>query len=94
MAKKRRSGGRSGGKRGNNTAEQCSNCGRMVPSDKIKKQTRYVSVVDPRMSKELREAGAILPRRKVTENFCVSCAIHYKKVKIRSSDSRKGPNRY
>ena len=81
-------------KKRNNTAEQCSNCGRMVPSDKIKKQTRYVSVVDPRMSKELREAGAILPRRKVTENFCVSCAIHYKKVKIRSSDSRKGPNRY
>ncbi|MHA2503114.1 MAG: 30S ribosomal protein S26e [Candidatus Kariarchaeaceae archaeon] len=89
IAKKRRSGGRSGGKRGNNTNDQCSNCGRMVPSDKIKKVSKYVSLVDPRMRKELREAGAVLPRRKVTENFCVSCAVHYGKVKIRSKDKRK-----
>lgn len=89
MAKKRRSGGRSGGKRGNNTNEQCDNCGRMVPADKIKASTRWVSVVDPRMSKELREAGAILPRRRVTSKYCVSCAVHYGQVKIRSKDKRK-----
>jgi len=89
MAKKRRSGGRSGGKRGSNTNEQCGNCGAIVPSDKIKKVTHYVSLVDPRMRKELKEAGAILPRRRVTEKYCISCAVHYGKVKIRAKDNRK-----
>lgn len=91
MPKKRKSGGRSGGKRGNTGNLQCSNCGRAVPSDKIKKVTKFVSVVDPSMRKELQQAGAILPRRKVTQNFCISCAIHSGKRKIRSKDSRKGP---
>lgn len=89
MTKKRKSGGRSGGNRGNKGNQQCSNCGRQVPADKIKKVSRYVSLVDPAMRKELRDSGAILPRRKVTSNLCVSCAIHFKQVKIRSKDSRK-----
>lgn len=89
MTKKRKSGGRSGGSRGNKGNVQCSNCGRQVPSDKIKKVSRYISVVDPSMRKELRDAGAVLPRRKETSTFCVSCAIHFKQVKIRSKASRK-----
>jgi small subunit ribosomal protein S26e len=89
MAKKRRSGGRSGGKRGSNTQEQCSNCGRVVPSDKIKRVTRWVSLVDPRLRKELKENGAILPRRRVTSKYCVSCAVHFGQVKIRAKDNRK-----
>ena len=89
MTKKRKSGGRSGGKRGNTVNEQCSNCGRRVPADKVKKVTRWISVVDPSMRKELSAAGAVLPRRQVTSKFCVSCAIHFKQVKIRSKDSRK-----
>ena len=89
MTKKRKSGGRSGGSRGSKGNNQCSNCGRQVPADKIKKVSRWVSVADPSMTKELRAAGAILPRRKVTSNFCVSCAIHFKQVKIRSKDQRK-----
>ena len=92
MTKKRKSGGRAGGKRGKSGNEQCDNCGRQVPGDKIKKVTRYVSIVDPRMRKELAAAGAILPKRRETQNFCVSCAIHMKKVRIRSKDSRKGEN--
>lgn len=90
VAKKRKSGGRSCGKRGNTGNAQCSNCGRQVPADKIKKVTRYVSVVDPSMRKELVASGAILPRRRVTQNLCVSCAVHFGQVKIRSKDNRKG----
>ncbi len=90
MPKKRRSGGRSGGKKGTARTIQCDNCGRRVPADKIKKVTRYVSVVDPSMRQELVAAGAILPRRKVINNYCISCAIHLKRVKIRSKESRKG----
>ncbi|MDH5401155.1 MAG: 30S ribosomal protein S26e [Candidatus Heimdallarchaeota archaeon] len=89
MSKKRKSGGRSGGKRGNTVNEQCTKCGRRVPADKIKKVTKWVSLVDPRMRKELRDSGAILPRRRVTEQYCVSCAVHTGKVKIRSKDDRK-----
>ncbi len=89
MTKKRKSGGRSGGNRGNQGNMQCSNCGRQVPSDKIKKVTRYVSLVDPSMRKELRDSGAILPRRKVTDSLCVSCAVHFGKVKIRAKNNRK-----
>jgi small subunit ribosomal protein S26e len=89
LTKKRRGGGRSGGSKGRAASVQCDNCGRQVPADKVKKKTRYVSVVDPRMSKELRDAGAILPRRQETSNFCVSCAVHFKQVRVRSKDSRK-----
>lgn len=91
MPKKRKSGGRSGGKRGRSGNEQCHNCGRQVPTDKIKKITRWVSIVDPSMRKELQQAGAILPRRRVTNNYCISCAIHSKQRKIRSKADRKGP---
>ena len=76
-------------RRGNQGNQQCSNCGRQVPADKIKKATRYISFVDPSMRKELRDSGAILPRRKVTESLCVSCAVHFGRVKIRAKDSRK-----
>ncbi|MCY3411051.1 MAG: 30S ribosomal protein S26e [Candidatus Heimdallarchaeota archaeon] len=90
MPKKRKSGGRSGGKRGNTNNEQCHNCGRQVPADKIKKVTKYVSIVDPSMRKELQAAGAVLPRRRVTQNYCISCAIHSGQRKIRSKTKRKG----
>ncbi len=89
MTKKRRAGGRSGGSRGRAQTVQCSSCGRSVPADKAKKSTKYVSVVDPRMAQELRKAGAVIPRRRETQIFCISCAIHRKRVKIRSKDARK-----
>ena len=89
MTKKRRGGGRSGGSKGRAGNVQCSNCGRQVPSDKAKKRTRYVSIVDARLAKELREAGANIPRRRETSIFCVSCAVHFKQVRVRSKASRK-----
>lgn len=89
MTKKRRTGGRSGGSKGRAPPVQCDNCGRSVPADKAKKRTRYISVLDPRMAQELRKAGAIIPRRRETATYCVSCAIHFGQVKIRSKDNRK-----
>lgn len=89
MTKKRKSGGRSGGSRGRATSVQCSNCGRTIPADKAKKKTKYVSVVDPRMAKELRDAGAILPRRRITQYYCISCAVHFGQVNPRDKSERK-----
>ena len=89
MPKKRKSGGRTKGKKGGSVTVQCTKCGRNVPIDKAKKRTRQTSVVDPKMIKELRAQGSIIPRRTTIEYFCVKCAVHYRIVKIRSKSSRK-----
>ncbi len=90
MGKKRKSGGRSKGKKGRGGHVQCSFCGKLVPRDKAKKVTRYVTLVDHRIAKELRQQGAFIPRRRVTKTACVSCAVHRGLVKVRAKDERKG----
>ena len=94
MGKKRKSGGRSKGKKGASTRVQCSFCGKMVPRDKAKKVTRYVTLVDPRIAKEIRQQGAYIPRRRVTKTACVSCAVHRGLVKVRSKEDRKSSKSY
>jgi small subunit ribosomal protein S26e len=89
LGKKRKSGGRSKGKKGRGGLVQCSFCGKLVPRDKAKKVTRYVTLVDPRIAKELRQQGAVIPRRRVTKTACVSCAVHRGLVKVRAKDERK-----
>lgn len=89
MPKKRRSGGRHGGSKGSAETVQCTKCGKVIGRDKAKKRTRISSVVDPKIYKELRQQGAIIPRRTTTEYFCIKCAVHYGIVKIRSKDQRK-----
>jgi small subunit ribosomal protein S26e len=89
MTKKRKSGGRTKGKKGRGQTVQCSLCGRMVPADKAKKQTKYVSLVAPQLARELRKAGTHIPTRRVTKYYCISCAVHRGRVKIRSKDDRK-----
>ena len=64
-----------------------------MPRDKAKKRTYRTSVVDPQMARELRRAGAYLPRQEVTKWYCVSCAVHHGIVKIRSREERKSDRR-
>ncbi|UCD72657.1 MAG: 30S ribosomal protein S26e [Candidatus Bathyarchaeota archaeon] len=92
MPKKRRSGGRSKGGKGKSNLVQCSSCGGLIPRDKAKRSTRWVSLVDRQLGRELRSQGAILPRKRVTRYYCVSCAVHRRVVKVRSRDLRKGRN--
>lgn len=89
MAKKRRSGGRSKNKSGRTGTVQCSKCGAVVPADKAKKYTRTVSPVDPQLARELRKQGAYIRTSRRTEYYCVSCAVHYGKVNIRSEEDRR-----
>ena len=89
MPKKRKSGGRSKGSKGKPVTVHCAKCGRLVPRDKAKKKTRYQSVVDPKIYKDLKKQGAIIPKRQVIQYYCVKCAVHYRLVKIRSKDERK-----
>jgi small subunit ribosomal protein S26e len=89
MVKKRKSGGHTGTSGGRDARIHCNNCGNLVPRGKAKKFTKYLTLADPQISKELRAAGAILPRERVTEWLCVSCAIHSHRIHIRSNDERK-----
>jgi small subunit ribosomal protein S26e len=68
---------------------QCSYCGAMVPRDKAKKITRYTSLVDRRLLKELQDSGAQIARYQTTKYLCISCAVHRHVVHVRSKDDRK-----
>ena len=89
MPKKRKPGGRTGSSSGRDGTVQCSKCGRLVPRGKAKRVSHYVNLVDSTIRKELQEAGAILPSRKVTDWYCISCAIHTHKIHIRSDKNRR-----
>ncbi len=89
MTKKRSSGGHSGGNKGSSGLVQCSICGAQVPRDKAKRQTRYTSLVDSRLLKELQTQGSSIQRTRVTKYYCISCAVHRGVVKVRGKDERK-----
>lgn len=89
MPKKRSSGGRSKGGKGRSGMVQCSYCGAMVPRDKAKRITRYTSLVDSRLYKELQQQGAQIARTRTTKYLCISCAVHRGVVKVRGKDERK-----
>ena len=89
IGKKRKSGGRSKGKKGGVSKVHCSSCGRLVPRDKAKRKTKYSSFVDHTIGRELRKAGTYIPRIPSINYYCVSCAVHRGVTNIRSSKDRK-----
>ena len=89
MPKKRKCRGRSKGGKGRSELVHCSGCGCLVPRDKAKKVTTWVSFVDPALAKELRAQGAFIPREKVVKYYCISCAVYRGVVKVRSKEERK-----
>jgi small subunit ribosomal protein S26e len=93
LTKKRKSRGRSKGDRGRSDLVHCARCGALVPRDKAIKVTAKYSPVDPALAKELRERGSYVPTTLVTKYYCVSCAVHYGIVKVRSEEERKTPGR-
>lgn len=68
---------------------QCSYCGAQVPRDKAKRTTRYTSLVDSRVLKELKDQGATINRTKTTKYLCISCAVHRGVVNIRAKEDRR-----
>jgi len=89
VGKKRKSRGRAKGGKGRSQLVQCSSCGSLVPRDKAKKATKWVTFVEPTLAKELRAQGAFIPREQVTKYYCVSCAVHRGIVKVRARDLRR-----
>lgn len=68
---------------------QCSYCGAQVPKDKAKRVTKYTSLVEPRLLKELKDQGAQIARYRSTKYLCISCAVHRGVVKVRGKEERK-----
>ena len=93
ITKKRKSGGRNKGGKGNAGMVTCSACSKSVPRDKAKKQTKTRSLVDPVIFRELRKEGAHLPRVETTEYYCINCAVHRGITGIRSKVDRKSKPR-
>lgn len=89
MPKKRTSRGRAKGGKGHSSLVQCSNCGRWVPRDKAKKVTSKLSLVEPTLAKELRSSGAYIASPTIIKYYCVSCAVFYGVVKVRSANERR-----
>ncbi|MFX1571932.1 MAG: 30S ribosomal protein S26e [Promethearchaeota archaeon] len=89
MPKKRKSGGKSGSRKGQYNKVQCSKCGRFVARSKAKAVTRKVSLVDGRMYAELKKAGTIIQAPTKTKYYCISCAIHSHQISQRDKSLRK-----
>ncbi|MBD3353378.1 MAG: 30S ribosomal protein S26e [Candidatus Lokiarchaeota archaeon] len=91
MPKKRKNSGKN--KSGKDGFVQCAKCGRAVPRSKAKRITKRVRIAEPQIERELRQAGAILPRATRSMWYCVSCAVHGHVVNIRSDSNRKNKDR-
>jgi len=89
MPKKRKNRGRAKGDKGRDSVVTCDACGRPIPRGKAIKVTRYVSLVDPQLRKELEKKGAMISKTLVTKYLCVSCAIFQGVRKVRPEEERK-----
>ncbi|CAD7963744.1 unnamed protein product [Amoebophrya sp. A120] len=93
MPSKRRNNGRSKHGRGHTAIMRCSNCYRAVPKDKAVRKFVVRTIVDTSSARDLKEQSAIdtyqLPRLYIKQQYCVSCAIHARIVRVRSADARR-----
>jgi small subunit ribosomal protein S26e len=90
MPKKRKSGGKTGSKKGNYGKVQCTKCGRFVARSKAKAVTRRTNLVDARMYGELKKAGTIIMGGQSKKYYCISCAVHSHQISQRDKSLRKG----
>merc|ERR1712159_650278 len=93
MPSKRRHGGRSKHGRGMTAMLRCSNCGRSVPKDKAIKRFTVRNIVDASSQRDIRDASLyqqyMLPKLFIKIQYCVSCAIHNRTVRVRQVALRK-----
>ena len=95
MPSKRRNNGRSKKNKGHSNVINCANCGRIYPKDKAIKRFQARNLVDGSSRRDIKENFAYdqadfnMPKIYVKTQYCVSCAIHSRTVRVRSVVSRK-----
>ncbi|WXG41232.1 MAG: hypothetical protein WED07_10780 [Candidatus Freyarchaeum deiterrae] len=57
--------------------------------DKAKRVTRYTTLVDPMIGRELRQQGAYIPRTREIKVYCINCAVHRKLTRVRPKEDRR-----
>lgn len=96
MPSKRRNNGRGKNNKGHSDVVRCINCSRCVPKDKAIKRFQMRQMVDGSSKRDIRDNYAYdqqyfhLPKIYVKLAYCVSCAIHARVVRARSSKARAG----
>merc|ERR1711862_568818 len=93
MPFKRRNGGRNKMNRGKTRPVCCSNCYRLVPKDKAIKRYTVRDMVDASSRRDIKESlcyeNYVIPKLYIKFEYCVSCAIHARIVRVRSTKDRK-----
>ena len=99
MPSKRRNSGRNKNNKGHADAVHCSNCCRLVPKDKAIKRFLIKNMVDASSARDIKEVSVyndgteenqyVMPKLYVKNQYCVSCAIHARIVRVRSGEDRR-----
>ena len=96
MPSKRRNNGRGKKNKGHAKVVRCVQSGRIVPKDKAVARFRMRQIVDGSSRRDIKENSAYdvqyfnIPKIYVKEYYSISCAIHSRVVRARSSVGRAG----